>query len=314
MTTAGPAPTASLTERIRAHWDELAPAERQFASFLLEAAPERIAFATAGSLGDLAGCSDATVVRTAKRLGYSGLPDLKREVGVAMARSVAPDVRLHQRITEVGDQPDQIVGRIHDEIVERLEATRAGFDSTEFTRASGLIAAAQIVHTFGAGASELAARHLALKLNRIGHRARHIGQTGFQLADELLTLASGDAVVLFAPLRLLVDAEVLLSRAASVGASRILVADAPLRARLAGQVDAALHAPHTPTGITAEGLPAVMLADALVMAVAATDESRALETSDVLTHLRQQLLVTKRRADPPPTNHGAGGSGASRLR
>ncbi|MGH3516135.1 MAG: MurR/RpiR family transcriptional regulator [Haloechinothrix sp.] len=284
-----------LADRVRQHWNDLAPAEKNLAEFLVGCAPETLVFATAQSLGQLAGTSDATVVRTAKRLGYSGLADLKRDVGLAFARSVAPGERLRQRITEAGGNHDTLFERVCREAVERIEQTRAAFDGASFERAVGILAAAREVMAYGVGASELGARHLVLKLNRIGHPARFVGSTGFPLADELLSLDERDAVVVFAPLRLLHDGEVLLIHAASLGARTVLVADRPLGDRHADRVDAVLTAPHTPTGITNEALPAETLADALILAVAATDEQRAVHASELLTRLRARLGATRPR-------------------
>jgi len=262
----------TMSERVRSRWNELSPAEQGLATFLLHCPPEVVVFGTAGEIGKAAGTSDATVIRTVKRLGFAGLADLKRHAGTAMARSVAPGVRLHQRITQIGGDLGDIVKRVFDEAEERLDAARAGLEGESLEVFVDSICDAEEVLTFGAGASEMAARHLALKLNRIGRHSRYLVHTGFNLADELLHVSPGDAVVVCAPLRLLHEVEVLLDHARSVGAATLLIADAPLQARLAERVDASLHAPHTPTGITAEGLPAVLLTDVVVLAVAARGE------------------------------------------
>lgn len=53
--------------------------------------------------------------------------------------------------------------------------------------------------------SFVAAEHLALKLRRRGYRARPVHSTGFRLADDLMDIERGEAVVVFAPDRLLAD-------------------------------------------------------------------------------------------------------------
>lgn len=288
-----------LAGRVRARYSELSPAEQQFASFLLQCSPDQVVFGTASSLGLAAGTSDATVVRTVKRLGYAGLAELKREMGTAMARSVPPGVRLAQRIEQIGGDLGAVVDQVFDEATERLDATRAALDPQALRSFVDTISAAHEVVTFGAGASELAARHLALKLNRVGRRARYLVGTGFNLADEILSLGPQDCVLVCAPLRLLHEVEVLLDDAGRLGARRLLIADAPLQARLAGRVEASLHAPHTPTGATAEGLPAVLLADVIVLAVAAADETVSVAASERLTRLREEIVVGLDRRDKP---------------
>src|SRR5207237_1469383 len=55
----------------------LAPAERRVAELLLDLGPAATLL-SAAALADQLGTSDATVVRTAKALGYSGLAELRR--------------------------------------------------------------------------------------------------------------------------------------------------------------------------------------------------------------------------------------------
>lgn len=101
-------------------------------------------------------------------------------------------------------------------------------------------------------------------------------------------------MVIFQPGRALAELTVITERARSVGARVILVTD-ELAELYGPSVDAVLIAPHTPTGITAEALTAIVVADALLLALTALDETRAVETSHQLTALREQLLKTKRK-------------------
>ncbi|WP_331767188.1 MurR/RpiR family transcriptional regulator [Embleya sp. NBC_00896] len=280
---------ARLQAAVRDQWDELSPAERNVARYLTHCSPEQVLFASAQDLGSAIGTSNATVVRTLQRLGLGGLSALKRDIAADFSTDVAPEVRLRQRITQVGQDLDGIRARVYDEATERLEHSRANIDADAFRRAVELLADATEVLAYGVGASELAGRHLALKLNRMGRRARFVGTTGFGLADELLALRREDVVVMFVPGRLLRDMEVLLDRARVVGAGIVVVTD-ELVERLADDADVVLYAPHTPTGITAESLGAIVLSDALLLAVASLDETRSVEHSHQLTVLRTQLL------------------------
>src|SRR5438477_9737962 len=68
--------TDGLEDRL-ARSERLAPAERRVAEQLIEFGPEG-ALLSAAALAAQLGTSDATVVRTAKALGYSGLADHRR--------------------------------------------------------------------------------------------------------------------------------------------------------------------------------------------------------------------------------------------
>ncbi|RGZ01581.1 MurR/RpiR family transcriptional regulator [Clostridium sp. AM58-1XD] len=72
-------------------YDDLKNAERKAADFCLSM-PEFVATATIGEVAGCANCSEATFVRLAKRLGYSGYPELRecllREDSEEIAQSV----------------------------------------------------------------------------------------------------------------------------------------------------------------------------------------------------------------------------------
>ncbi|MFF3491228.1 MurR/RpiR family transcriptional regulator [Streptomyces sp. NPDC002795] len=285
---------ARLRGAVREHWDELSASERAVAQYLVSAPAESLLFASAQELGTASGTSNASVVRTLQRLGYAGLPALKRELASDLTSAVAPEVRLKQRIDHVGRDLDAIWGEVFDEAAERIEHARRLTPGEALRDAVKALAEAGEIHCYGAAASELAARHLALALGRVGRRAQYIGATGFTLADHLLRLRQGDAVVIFQPGRDLPELTVLIDRARAVGARVVLVTD-ELAERYGERVDAVLTAPHTPTGITTEALTALMVSDALLLALTTLDEGIAVETSHQLTVLREQLLNHRRK-------------------
>ncbi|MEV0165959.1 RpiR family transcriptional regulator [Nonomuraea fuscirosea] len=288
-------PIEQLRAQVRQLWEELSPAERAVCHYLISASPEQILFASAQELGTATGTSNATVVRTMQRLGFGGLPGLKRALAAEFTSAVAPDVRLRQRVSHVGQDLTGIWERVFDEARERVEHCRGLLDAEAFKKAVELLVDAPGVFVYGAGASEPAGHHLALKLNRRGHRARAVSTTGFALADDLIQLAHGEVLVIFQPARKLKELTVLIDRAHAVGANIVLISD-ELGGSFADRVDAVLAAPHTPTGITAEPLTGIIVADALLLALDSLDESRSVENSHQLNALRRQLLDT--RSDP----------------
>ncbi|MFC8096384.1 MurR/RpiR family transcriptional regulator [Streptomyces sp. NPDC057301] len=276
-------------------WDELSASERTVAQYLASAPAEQLMFASAQELGTASGTSNATVVRALQRLGYAGLPALKRELAADFTSALAPEVRLQQRIAHVGRDLEDIWNDVFDETQERIDQCRRLTSADALKRAVEVLAEAREVFCYGVAACELAARHQALSLGRIGRigrRARFVGETGFALADPLLTLGQGDAVVVFQPGRRLAELNVVVERARAVGARVVFVTD-ELGEVFEDRVDAVLTAPHTPTGNTNEALTGLVVADALVLALTTLDETRAVEHSHQLTALREQLLAQK---------------------
>ncbi len=284
-----------LRAAVRDQWEELSASERAVAQYLASAPVEQLLFAGAQELGAASGTSNATVVRALQRLGYAGLPALKRELAADFTATVAPEVRLKQRIDHVGQDLDTIWRDVFAEARDRVDHGSRLTEPAALHRAVAALAPAREVFCYGVAASELAARHLALALGRIGRRARFVGGTGFALADALLAVGQGDAVVIFQPGRELPELTVLVERARAVGAKVVLVTD-ELGETFASRVESVLTAPHTPTGITAESLTGLVVADVLLLALTALDETRAVESSHQLTALREQLLAPRRKS------------------
>lgn len=278
--------TQLLQDRITARLASLTRAERRVAEYLRNHGEDAI-FATAEQIGAAAGTSDATVVRTVKRLGYAGLLELKYAIGQHVINGTKPSVRLRHRIEQAGES-SSLLGHVFAEATERLTETLRQLSEEDFEAAVDLLAGARSVLCFGVGPSESVARYLALRLGRLGREARSTGATGFRLADDLLPLAAGDVVVLYSPSRLLPEITVLLDHASTVGAKVVLVTDS-LGSLLGHRVAVVLPAVHSPSGFTGEGLSSQVITDALVLGVAARDERRSTATSELLTSLRSRL-------------------------
>jgi DNA-binding MurR/RpiR family transcriptional regulator len=277
-----------LRARIREHWSGLSPAAQDVCRVLAEITPERILYMSAVELGTETRTSNATVVRALQSLGYSGLAELKSTVAKPFTDATAPEERARRRVESTGGDLQNVWDRIITETADRIELLRRGFSLKDYRQAVDLLVEAREVKTFAFGATFVVAEHLALKLRRMGQRARACRASGFALPDDLLAIERGDVVVLFAGGRILTDITVLLDRVRTVGGSSVLITD-ELVDELTDSVTVTLRAPHTPTGLTGEPVTALVLADALAQGVATSDVERTVEASHTLTTLRQQM-------------------------
>ncbi|WP_218021359.1 MurR/RpiR family transcriptional regulator [Nocardia crassostreae] len=273
---------------MREAWEGLSKAERTVSDLLVHSTAERILYASAAELGTESSTSNATVVRTLQKLGYAGLSDLKQQVAGPFTAATAPEVRLRQRIDHLGDNYDAISSGVWTEALDRIELARTSLRPDFIAAVVDLVLRTRRTHTYGLGASAIAADHLALRLNRIGHPARRITADGFRLPDELLFIAPSDVLFLFAPGRMIPELDVILTRARDVDAKVVLLSDDPTDP-LADRVTVHLTAPHTPAGLTAEALTSLLVSDIIVQAVIAVAPDRAVEASHTLTTLRSRM-------------------------
>lgn len=294
---ASPGVREFLRDRVARRLDGLPPAERRVAEYIRDNL-NSITFATATEIGETTGTSDATVVRTAKALGYAGLPDLKRAAGREVGMLTEPSVRLRRRIEESGNDTSALLDHVFAEGVERLLETRRLLSAPAFESAVSALAGAREVVGYGVGPSSVPVGYLVLRLTRLGRRARAMAATGFGLADELLGLRPEDVVVLYAPGRLLRDMDVLLTHAEAVGARTILVSDS-LTDTLADRVQITLPAVDSASGLTQEGLSSMLVTDCLTLGVARRDAARATAASELLTSLRKRISPQDHH-DPDP--------------
>jgi DNA-binding MurR/RpiR family transcriptional regulator len=102
---------ASLEERVVARQESLSAAERRVARYLADH-PEEVAFSSAETLGRATETSDATVIRTVKALGYTGLPALKKILQSTVRERLTPAGRFGKDLDNLGDDPDMVLSRV----------------------------------------------------------------------------------------------------------------------------------------------------------------------------------------------------------
>ncbi|MFC7741719.1 MurR/RpiR family transcriptional regulator [Nocardiopsis composta] len=124
---------AALARRIEERKDTLSRTERRVAEYVAANA-ERVVFLSALQLAKLTRTSDATVIRTARALGFTGWPELKHEVGSRLMASTEPARRLAGRITVAREaSSDDMLDIVFDEAAERVRQARQALDTPPST-------------------------------------------------------------------------------------------------------------------------------------------------------------------------------------
>jgi DNA-binding MurR/RpiR family transcriptional regulator len=275
--------TESFAERVAARRD-IAPAERRVAAGLLELGPEASVL-SAAVLAEHLGTSDATIVRTAKALGYSGLAELRRAL-VAQPAEPAIGERL-RRSLEQTPRAELFAAAIGNHVAA-LEALTRNVSSERFDEAVAVLAPSARIVWRGVGPSAHLAAYGQLLSERIGKPSRALVHTGTAFADELLTLGAGDAIVLLAYGRLQSHVRVLLERAEALDVPVVLITD-DLPRRLGAAVHATLECGRGAPGLFASHGTTLVVIEALVLAIAADDQQHATTRLDELNDLRAAL-------------------------
>ena len=263
---------------------QLGAAGVRVAKFIDENRPVVLA-SSAAALGARIGTSDATVLRTVQTLGFAGLADLKRAIlNAGTVSTPADDMRrtLVDLEKTTGEALDGIL-RAHAEGLAVLQSRKC---RAQIAAGVGVLDGADRIAVFGIGPSAALATYVSILLARSGRRSRTINATGSMLADQLLDLGAGDALLILAYGRLYREVKAVFAEAKALRLPTVLVTEAD-DTPLAKLADVCLVIPRgRPGQMALHGATFVGL-EALVLSLAAAKPTAALASLDNLNRLRR---------------------------
>jgi DNA-binding MurR/RpiR family transcriptional regulator len=207
-----------------------------------------------------------------------------------LTRRQNPASVLDDRLGRIG-QDGHDYDKVLNDTIELVQQVRASMNATTWQAAVEAVHEAHRVFTYGIGPASSLADYLAIMFNRIGVESHSWALTGFRLADALLNLRSDDAVIVFAPLRLFREIDVIVEHANNLGARVIVISEA-LGLSLADRADVVLATPQSTTNAASELTAGHLLAHALTLAVAARSRDRSVQTMEMLNQLRSRVAGT----------------------
>lgn len=179
-------------DRLDAHQASFTKTERLVATWL-ESNPEAIAFQTVRSIANASGVSEASIVRFARKLGYSSFTDMQHVAQREMQESHSLGDKLARSLAAgMIEGPLEKTFRTD---LENLQKTYERLDERAFADAVRLIAHARRVGVVGLRASAGAATHLAfiLQLVRPNVSLLHLGLDNVN--EQLLDVMPGDVLL-----------------------------------------------------------------------------------------------------------------------
>jgi DNA-binding MurR/RpiR family transcriptional regulator len=240
---------------------------------------------SAAALGARIGTSDATVLRTIQTLGFASFADLKAAILKSGTTSTpADDMRrtLVDLKKTTGEALDSIL-QAHQEGLSILQSERC---RAQIAAAVGILDGAERIAVFGIGPSSALATYVSVLLGRSGRRSRTINETGSMLADQLLDLRAGDALLVLAYGRLYREVKALFAEAKALSLPTVLITEAD-DTPLAKLADVCVAIPRgRPGQVALHGATLVGL-EALILSLAAANPDAALASLDNLNRLRR---------------------------
>jgi len=158
---------------------------------LLATQAEFTSFASASAVAGRAGVDAATVVRTARALGFAGWPDLRLE----LRNRYLSSLRANEVLNEHEDAAsDPIVHALRSDVDNVMLAIRT-VDVAALRAIAAAIAAARRTLVVASGSFAGPAHHLAHSAGFMGLDVRFPARGGTTLVNELTALGPGDCLV-----------------------------------------------------------------------------------------------------------------------
>ncbi|RBQ13839.1 RpiR family transcriptional regulator [Spongiactinospora rosea] len=184
-------PVETLVATVRGVLPSLTPAAQTVARLILDD-PGMVARSTITELSAASGTSEATIVRTARVLGFAGYPQLR--LALAAASAARPAERLVPGDLAPDDPLSEVIVKVSRAESEAIEDTVAQLTAERLGVVVETIAGARRVDVYGVGASGLVATDMAQKLLRIGMTSNAFTDAHLALTSSVL-LRAGDVAV-----------------------------------------------------------------------------------------------------------------------
>lgn len=156
----------SLKHKIRFMYSQMGPGEKKIANYLLENSQNLLSISVS-RLAKICECGDATVVRFARKLGFTGYQEMK----INFAAELNSTSSVNSEIEKNDSCLDIFRKRIND-ISVALWSTESVLDGKSLENATHLIMSAKRIVIFGLGNSAAIAQDAAHKFLRLGLNAQ----------------------------------------------------------------------------------------------------------------------------------------------
>ncbi|WP_428688049.1 MurR/RpiR family transcriptional regulator [Roseibium sp.] len=279
----------SFNAAIETFEGKLTTADRTLISIILND-PRAVLYGSASELAAQADVHASTVVRLANKLGFSGYQDMQQRLREDSDLMAAQSDRTQIRRDRI-ERGSNLEKLIESEIAA-LSAIANTMDQKQIDNAADVLREAQTIFILGRGSAAPPITHFDRRLRRIGFRTEVIlNMQRRDLAEHLMTIRKGDAVVIFAfqaPASLPTGYAAIIEHVAEIGARSIVISDAS-GPTLRPRANVTLSVTRPDEGEMQLRTGHMLVCEALAMTLAHQDPERALEGLEALESLRTKL-------------------------
>lgn len=181
--------------RLTEEYDSFSKQQKKIADYIVAHYDEFI-FSSISDLSKAIGSSEATIVRFAQRLGYSGFTEFKNDLVSYYSKYLTPAERIKRSISDDQDR-DFSYKSITETELKFIQESIYSVDEEVFQKVVEIIGTCDTVHVFGNGPNRALADHMCFRLNRFKLKTQLISSSGIRLFEDLLRVDKKDFVLIF---------------------------------------------------------------------------------------------------------------------
>lgn len=182
-----------MLTRIEKAYPKLTSSQKKLAGYILSN-QEKAVFLSTSQLASELGISEATVFRFAVKLGYRGIPALKRDMQGLLREKMTQSLKLKKATAGRKAGGDLLEGVFRMDM-DNLNTTWSNLKMKDFHRAVDLILAAEQIYTIGLRGSMPLSSYLGLKLKQLSYKVTILGLMADEIYEELLHLDPSCTVI-----------------------------------------------------------------------------------------------------------------------
>jgi DNA-binding MurR/RpiR family transcriptional regulator len=264
----------------------LTKSEKRIATFLRRNQDEA-AFLAASEISDRLNISEATVVRFARKLGFSSYPAMRVVLQDNFRARVTHSTRLKGRLNElreVGDIFEKLTISEIDYLTQALETV----DRDALTKSARLLSSARRIYVFGLGPSNSLVDLMEIRLKRFGHDVVPLRSDGREILDSLISMTAEDVCFVISFFDTNPALNLLMEYTGETGCQVILLTDTQ-GSFVSESAQVVLFAKRGPVSQFHSLVVPMTIINTLLLTLAQVDSTQVMANLDKLDTLRDRL-------------------------
>lgn len=183
----------NLFQELKSNYERLTGSQKKIGKYVLDHY-DQVAFMSAIELAEAVGVSDATIIRFARNIGFSGYAEFKQEMREGMKAFDSPEDRV-SRSLELIEAKEDLALQTGNIDLENLRSFLQNLNLEKIQQAADAICRARHIYLAGMGTASIITQFLDLHLRRMGFHTVNISK-GITISPEnLVNIEGGDLLI-----------------------------------------------------------------------------------------------------------------------